>query len=299
MQVTHFSRFEREHVLREMKERLDRATEQSRKQKRVLRASDDPVDFERIARIDREQQSIARRTKVIASLDADLKQASASLRSAFDRLSAFKSEVSMRADAMQVGDAQASANKIRDLMRGIVDAFNTRRADGSYVFAGSGAPVRDAAGPGAGAGAANFVLSGAAQPSSAVEIGEGVYQNNPPRVWQGVPDLLNQLAAAASALTSATPADPTTVLRDLVGPLDAQIQQISKVQFANDHGARRLDAVRKEHALKGEVLAKTRLALEGRDAAEATTAWNDLLIAVSNARRAHIQVVQLSFFDVV
>jgi flagellar hook-associated protein 3 FlgL len=297
MQVTHFSRFEREHVLREMKERLDRATEQSRKQKRVLRASDDPVDFERIARIDRAQQSIARRTKVIAGLDADLKQASASLRSAFDRLSAFRSEVSMRADAMQVGDAQAGANKIRDLMRGLVDAFNTRRADGSYVFGGSGAPVRDAAGPGA--GAANFVLSRAVQPSSAVEIGEGVYQNNPPRVWQGVPDLLNQLASAASDLTSATPADPMTVLRSLVGPLDAQIQQISEVQFANDHGARRLDAVRREHALKGEVLAKTRLALEGQDAAEATTAWNDLLIAVSNARRAHIQVVQLSFFDVV
>lgn len=297
MQVTHLSRFEREYVLREMKERLDRATEQSRAQKRVLRASDDPVDFERIARIDREQQAIARRTKLIAGLDADLRHAGAGLRSAFDRLSAFRSEVSMKADALQVGDAQASATRIRELMRGLADAFNARRPDGSYVFAGSGAPVHDAAAPGA--GVADFVLSGTARPPLAVEIGEGVYQANPPRVWQGVPDLLNRLAATAAELTHAAPADATTVLRGLVDPLDAQIRQIAEVQFTNDHSARRLEALKTEHALKGEVLAKTRLALEGQDAAEAMTAWVTLLTAVSTARQAHIRVGELSFFEVV
>ncbi|WP_353190657.1 hypothetical protein [Pandoraea pnomenusa] len=297
MQITHFSRFEREHVLREMKERLDRTAEQSREHKRVLRASDDPVDFERIARIDREQQAIARRTKIIASLDADLKQASASLQSAFDRLSAFKNDAALKADAMQVGDARASADKIRDLMRSVVDAFNARRADGSYVFSDSGAPVRDTAGQGG--DPSNFVSSGAARPPASMEIGEGVYHTNPPRAWQGVPDLLNRLASAASALTGTPPADPTSSLRDLIDPLDAQMQQISAVRFSNDHSARRLEAVGKEQSLKGEVLGKTRLALEGRDATEAMTAWRELLMALSTARNAHIQVGQLSFFDVV
>lgn len=291
----HFSRFEREHVLRDMNERLTRMTDHAREEKRVLRASDDPVDFERLARIDREQQTIAHRTKVVASLEADLKQASVSLKNAYDRLSAFRNEVSLKSDALQVGDAQASADKIRELMTGLVGAINTRRADGSYLFSSSGAPISDTAVPGA---ATNYVLSAATQAPASVEIGDGLVHTHASQVWQGMPDLLNRLGAAAATLTNAG-ATPITVLRDLVDPVDDLASQIADVQFTNDHGAKRLDAVRQDYVLQGEVLAKARVAIEGKSATEALPELLAMYRAISAARTAHAEVGKLSFFDVV
>lgn len=297
----HFSRFEREHTLRDMSERLERMTEHAREEKRVLRASDDPVDFERIARIDRQQRNVERRTTVIASLEADLKQTSVSLKNVYDRLSAFKSDVSLKADLLTVGDAQGYAGKINDLMNGLVGAFNTRRADGSYLFSGSGAPMTDTAGPGA--AAPNFALTGNAQAPTPVEIGDGLYHTNPPQMWQGLPDLLNRLGAAAATLThgghaSAT-ADAIVVLRDLAGPIDDQARQIADIQFVNDHSAKRLDAVRKDHVLQSEVLVKARVAIEGKSATEALPELLAMYRAISAARTAHAEVGKLSFFDVI
>ncbi|VVE88267.1 hypothetical protein [Pandoraea bronchicola] len=302
MQINHhFSRFEREHVLRDMNERLERMTDHAREEKRVLRASDDPVDFERIARIDRQQQTLANRTKVIASLEADLKQASVSLKSAYDRLRAFKNEVSLKADSLQADEAQASAGKLRELMNGLVGAINTRRADGSYLFAGSGAPISETAGPGA--ATANYVLSASAQAPAAVEIGDGLHHTNTSQVWQGMPDLLNRLAAAAESLTRAGNANPgtvsMTVLRDLAEPIDDQARQIADVQFVNDHSAKRLDAVRKDHVLQGEVLVKARVAIEGKSATEALPELLAMYRAISAARTAHAEVGKLSFFDAI
>ncbi|VVE06085.1 hypothetical protein [Pandoraea fibrosis] len=291
----HFSRFEREHVLRDMNERLARMTDHAREEKRVLRASDDPVDFERLARIDREQQTIAHRTKIVASLEADLKQASVSLKNAYDRLSAFKNEVSLKSDALQAGDAQASADKIRELMTGLVGAINTRRADGSYLFAGSGAPISDTAVPGA---ATNYVLSAATQAPASVEIGDGLVHTQASQVWQGMPDLLNRLGAAAAALTNAGAA-PIAVLRDLADPVDDVARQIAAVQFTNDHAAKRLDAVRQDYVLQGEVLTKARVVIEGKSATEALPELLAMYRLISAARTAHAEVGKLSFFDVV
>ncbi|EON15106.1 MULTISPECIES: flagellar hook-associated protein 3 [Pandoraea] len=302
MQINHhFSRFEREHVLRDMKERLARMTDHAREEKRVLRASDDPVDFERIARIDRQQQTIAHRTKVIASLEADLKQASVSLKNARDRLSAFRNEVSLKADALQAGEAQASADKIRELMSGLVGAINTRRADGSYLFASSGAPISDTAGPGA--AAVNFALSAAAQAPAAVEIGDGLHHTHASQVWQGMPDLLNRLGAAAASLTNAGNAGQGTVssavLRGLAEPVGNQASQVSAAEFVNDHSVKRLEAVRKDHVLQGEVLVKARVAIEGKSANEALPALLAMYRAISAARTAHAEVGKLSFFDAI
>ncbi|MDR3400219.1 MAG: hypothetical protein P4M06_21975 [Pandoraea sp.] len=300
MQINHhFSRFEREHVLRDMNERLERMTDQAREEKRVLSASDDPVDFERIARIDRQQQTIGHRTKIVASLEADLKQASVSLKSALDRLSAFKSEVSLKADSLQSGEAQEYVGKIRDLMNGLVGAINTRRADGSYLFADSGAPIRDAAAPGA--AAANYELSTAAQTPMPVEIGDGLHHANASQVWQGMPDLLNRLGAAAVTLASAGTASPASVvvLRNLADPIDDQAKHIADIQFLNDHSAKRLDAVRKDQELQSAVLVKARVAIEGKSATEALPELLAMYRAISAARTAHAEVGKLSFFDAI
>ncbi|VVE20939.1 hypothetical protein [Pandoraea soli] len=292
----HFSRFEREHVLRDMNERLERMTDHAREEKRVLSASDDPVDFERIARIDRAQQTLAQRTKVIASLEADLKQASVSLKSAHDRLSAFKSDVVTKAGALQGGEAQDDVGKIRALMRGLTDAFNRRRADGSHVFARIGAPITGTAGPGA--ATPNFTLATNGHAPASVEIGDGLHHTHPPQVWQGLPDLLNRLGAAAATLTNDVGADAAAVLRELTAPIDDQVTQIAEVQFANDHGAKRLEAVRKEHGVHSEVLVKARVAIEGASATEAFPELMALYRAMSAARTAHAEVGKLSFFDV-
>ncbi|VVE10439.1 flagellar hook-associated protein 3 [Pandoraea eparura] len=292
----HFSRFEREHVLRDMNERLERLTDRAREEKRVLHASDDPVDFERIARIDRAQQTLAQRTKVIASLEADLKQASVSFKNAYDRLSAFKSDVVTKAGTLQGGVALDDVGKIHALMRGLTDAFNLRRADGSHVFARIGAPITDTAAPGA--GTTNFTLTANAPAPASIEIGDGLHHSHPPRTWQGVPDLLNRLGAAAASLANDVSPDAVAVLRALADPIDDQLTRIADVQFANDHSAKRLEAVRKEHGVHSEVLVKARVAIEGKPATEAFPELMALYRAMSAARTAHAEVGKLSFFDV-
>ncbi|VVE00443.1 flagellar hook-associated protein 3 [Pandoraea cepalis] len=291
----HLSRFEREHVLRDMNERLERLTDHAREEKRVLHASDDPVDFERIARIDRAQQTLAQRTKVITSLEADLKQASVSLRSAHDRLSAFKSDVVTKAGVPHGGDAQDDVGKIHALMRGLTDAFNIRRADGSHVFARIGAPITDTAAPGA--ATTNFALATNGHAPASVEIGDGLHHTHPPQMWHGLPDLLNRLGAAAATLANGGGANAAAVLRELAEPIDNQVTQIADVQFANDHSAKRLEAVRKEHGVHSEVLVKARLAIEGKPATEAFPELMALYRAMSAARTAHAEVGRLSFFD--
>jgi flagellar hook-associated protein 3 FlgL len=302
MQInTHFSRFEREHVLREMSEKIERMAEHAREEKRVLRASDDPVDFERIARMDRQQQTIAHRTKVIESLEADLKQAGLMLNNASDRLSAFNSEILMKVNSLQALDVTGAVGKIRDLMSGLVGAINARRADGSYLFAGSGAPISDTSAPGT--VPANYTLSPTTQTPAPIEIGDGLHHTSTSQVWQGMPDLLNKLAAAATALTNASDASEVAAavadLRNLIDPVDLQVKQVETVKDVNNRSAKRLEGVRTGHELEAGVLVKARLAIEGKPGDEALTELMTLYRAISSARTVHAEVGKLSFFDVV
>ena len=122
-------------------------------------------------------------------------------------------------------------------------------------------------------------------------------------MWQGLPDLLNRLGAAAATLTNGgranATADAIVVLRDLAQPIDEQARQIADIQFANDHSAKRLDAVRKDLVLQSEVLVKARVAIEGKSATEALPELLAMYRAISAARTAHAEVGKLSFFDVI
>ncbi|MBU2037671.1 MAG: flagellar hook-associated protein FlgL, partial [Gammaproteobacteria bacterium] len=104
--------------------------------RRVLTPADDPIAATKILQLQQDQALRDQYDRNMTAADNRLKLEDATLGSITDNLTRLK-ELTVKAGggSLTLTDRQAIAAEVYQIQEGLVDLFNTREANGEYVFA--------------------------------------------------------------------------------------------------------------------------------------------------------------------
>lgn len=274
---------------------------------RLTRPSDDPIAHVRIARLQREEASIAQYKDNIGALSSRMTQSETVLSSInSDMLSARDLLVWALDGSNTAEDLRAMATNMESLRDSLYASTLTKDQEGAYMFSGTAAKtptvvkeaVLDANGDPT--GEQHYVVKGNAEQQMVV-VGSGLTQPANVTLGEEMASVLNALDAAIGAIRGGTTTsnDPATraTLQATLENVDQSMDQVA-TKISKLGGAQNIIATLNTNWSNLSIANQTSvLEYSQLDYSEAAVQLKTLISAVEATQAAYGRVSQLSLFN--